>query len=158
MIKKNINQKNENQIKLKKLNALKSTQITIKLMRIKIELNINKRTQLSFEKSGANPKVHREKWEERRNKIHSPNHCESHYTRHFVNYVITRCFRRHNSWSFFNVGCRCTHQSFFIFYLLKDWVTPHSNWAWQKKNHYKNTKKPLTVSLWIYPFKGNLVF
>jgi hypothetical protein len=53
----------------KKLKALKSTQITIKLVRIKIELNTNERTQLSFERSGANPKVLREN--ERRGEIKS---------------------------------------------------------------------------------------
>ena len=53
----------------KKLKALKSTQITIKLVRIKIELNTNERTQLSFERSGANPEVLREN--ERRGEIKS---------------------------------------------------------------------------------------
>jgi hypothetical protein len=45
-----------------------------------------------------------------------------------------------------------------IFYLLKDLVTPHSTSRVTKKTHDKNTKKPLIISLGIFPFNGNLAF
>jgi hypothetical protein len=49
-----------------------------------------------------------------------------------------------------------THTNHFLF--VKRFSYPSFKLNITKKTHDKNTKKPLTISLGIFPFNGNLAF
>lgn len=112
-------------IKKKLQKTLKSTQIAIKLLRDKVKINTNWRTQLNFEKATQIPRLE-EREKKRKKKVHHLlTAVFSNTQTALINFAVIRHVGRHNDCFFFKAACTAQwkwttskHQSIYIFLII----------------------------------------